>query len=74
MSKDYLWERDGHEFIMGWMESDKPHPGFGGSSNIYGAYCDQCQKCGMYGHEYQGSGRPGEYEGQKCGPQIRSLK
>jgi len=62
---DFLSEENGHEFVLGWEESDRPHPGFGGSTNIYGGYCEQCQKCGMYGYEY---------EDQKCGPQIRSTK
>jgi hypothetical protein len=54
----------GHEWGMGWEESDNPHPGFGGSTDIYGGYVDQCEKCGMYGYEFKD---------QPCGKQIRSL-
>lgn len=72
MNSDILWSLDGHEFIMGWEESDRPHPGFGGSTNIYGAYCDQCRKCGMYGYEFRSSAsKPALYEGQSCGKKIR---
>lgn len=48
----------GHAWGMGWKESDKPHPGFG----TYGAYTDQCYKCGMYGHEKNA---------EPCGKQLR---
>lgn len=41
----------GHCWDMGWEESDKPHPGFGGSYDIYGGYVAQCIKCGLYIHE-----------------------
>jgi len=43
----------GHIWDMGWEDSETPHPGFGGSQNIYGGYVDQCIKCGMFGHEYK---------------------
>ena len=61
-----------HIWGMGWEESDTPHPGFGGSQNIYGGYVDQCEKCGMYIYEFTGAtNRPGKYEGQSCGKKIR---
>ena len=64
----------GHEWGMGWIETDKPHPGFGGSQNIYGCYVDQCMKCGMYHYEFQSlTDTPGRYEGQACGECIREL-
>lgn len=43
---------DNHIWIEGWIDSDFPHPGFGGTQNIYGGYTAQCEKCGMYIHEY----------------------
>lgn len=52
----------GHDWGMGWEDSDKPHPGFGGTIDIYGCYVDQCQKCGMYGYEFKE---------QPCGEKIR---
>lgn len=63
----------GHQWGMGWEDSDKPHPGFGGSTNIYGAYVSQCEKCGMYFYEFCGSSdaHPGKYERQPCGKMIR---
>jgi hypothetical protein len=65
-------DNKGHEWDMGWQESDIPHPGFGGSTNIYGGYVDQCRKCGMYGYEFHGAAnRSGKYEGQSCGEKIR---
>lgn len=52
----------GHLWGMGWEDSDKPHPGFGGTTDIFGGYVDQCEKCGMYSHEFKN---------QFCGPIIR---
>lgn len=43
----------GHCWGTGWEESDEPHPGFGGSYDIYGGYTTQCIKCGLYGHEFK---------------------
>lgn len=62
-----------HEWGMGWEDSDLPHPGFGGSTNIYGSYVSQCEKCGMYGYEFRSlTAQPGKYEGQPCsGKKIR---
>jgi hypothetical protein len=62
-----------HEWDVGWEESDKPHPGFGGSTNIYGSYVTTCNKCGMYIYEFMGPSDdyPGKYEGQPCGRKIR---
>lgn len=69
----YTKARDTHEWGMGWEESEEPHPGFGGSSDIYGGYVDQCEKCGMYMYEFMGPSEeyPGKYEGQSCGKKIR---
>jgi len=65
-------DNKGHEWGMGWEESDRPHPGFGGSMDIYGCYVDQCEKCGMYGYEFRScTATPGKYEGQPCGEMIR---
>lgn len=59
-----------HDWIIGWQESDKPHPGFGGSQNIFGCYANQCSICGMYLHEFDSKGK---YAGQACGVVIRLL-
>ena len=62
----------GHEWGLGWEDSEKPHPGFGGSQNIYGGYVGQCEKCGMYQHEFMGlSTNSSKYHDQSCGKQIR---
>ena len=62
----------GHIWGMGWEDSDRPHPGFGGSMNIYGAIVDQCYKCGMYAYECYGStASPGKFEKQPCDKKIR---
>jgi hypothetical protein len=62
----------GHAWTMGWEDTEKPHPGFGGSTDIYGCYTDQCAKCGMYGYEFQSlTDTLGKYEGQICGKRIR---
>jgi hypothetical protein len=62
----------GHIWGLGWEDSDKPHPGFGGSTNIYGGYVGQCEKCGMYSYEFIGGTlNPGKFELQKCGDKIR---
>lgn len=53
----------GHIWGLGWEDSDKPHPGFGGSQNIYGGYVGQCEKCGMYSHEFDNK--------TPCGKKIR---
>lgn len=37
----------GHDWQMDWLESDKPHPGFGGSANIYGGYTSRCSRCNI---------------------------
>lgn len=63
--------QDDHDWRMGWIDTEKPHPGFGGSQNIYGYYIDQCFKCGMYSCEYFSGGK---HEGQACGEIIRSEK
>ena len=41
----------GHLWGMGWMESETPHPGFGGTTNIYGGYASQCARCNIYGYD-----------------------
>ena len=62
----------GHVWGTGWEESDKPHPGFGGSQDIYGCYVDQCMKCRMYGYEFQScTATPGKYENQFCKDRVR---
>jgi hypothetical protein len=62
----------GHVWGMGWEDSETPHPGFGGSTNIYGGYVDQCEKCGMYSYEFYGStNRIGKYQEQPCAEKIR---
>lgn len=38
----------GHIWEMDWEESERPHPGFGGSTNIYGGYVSRCAKCNLY--------------------------
>jgi hypothetical protein len=69
---DFTESELGHIWDAGWEESDTPHPGFGGSTNIYGGYVAQCAKCGMYGYEFHGSAAdPGKYELQPCGDKIR---
>lgn len=63
MNESNLQEDEfGHVWGMGWEDSDMPHPGFGGSQDIYGGYVDQCEKCGMYGYEFKS---------QQCGPKLR---
>ena len=52
----------GHIWGVGWEDSDRPNPGFGGTQDIYGGYVDQCDKCGMYGYEF---------EKQICGKKVR---
>jgi hypothetical protein len=65
-------DNKGHEWGLGWEESETPHPGFGGSQNIYGGYVGQCEKCGMYIYEFTGAtNNPGKYEGQPCDKKIR---
>lgn len=69
-----LYGKDDYDHIwaLSWIDSDEPHPGFGGNVNIYGAHCGQCAKCGMYDFEFIGGTKnPGKYELQKCGPKIR---
>lgn len=62
----------GHAWTMGWEETEKPHPGFGGSTDIYGCYVGQCAKCGMYNYEFDScTATPGKYQGQECGVKIR---
>lgn len=46
-------DKFGHIWGEGWEDSDHPHPGFGGSQNIYGGYVAQCMKCGLYGYEFK---------------------
>lgn len=36
----------GHDWQMDWVDSDTPHPGFGGTHNIYGGYTSRCANCG----------------------------
>lgn len=36
----------GHDWQMDWVDSDRPHPGFGGTRNIYGGYTSRCANCG----------------------------
>lgn len=69
-------EKSGHKWDLGWEETEKPHPGFGGSTNIYGCYVNQCSKCGMYIYEFMGASDqfPGKYEGLSCGESIRKLR
>jgi|SRR5208282_1674877 len=70
----YSGEEDtwGHIWEVGWEDSEKPHPGFGGSQNIYGGYVMQCEKCGMFGHEFTGSlNEEGIYVRTPCGEKIR---
>lgn len=72
--KVYGKDEYGHIWALSWIDSDKPHPGFGGSINIYGSYCSQCAKCGMYNFEFcGGTENPGKYELQKCGSKIREF-
>lgn len=65
----------GHAWGEGWQESETPHPGFGGTINIFGAYVGQCYKCGMYDYECYGlnEDNPGKYQKQLCGSIIRGL-
>lgn len=55
-------DKYGHVWDMGWEDSENPHPGFGGSQDIYGGYVSQCAKCGMYFHEFKD---------QICGVKVR---
>ncbi len=75
MEKDcYSGEKDawGHIWGMGWVDCDKPHPGFGGSQNIYGCYVGQCEKCGMFGYEFTESlNKDGISVLPFCGEKIR---
>ena len=68
-------DEHGHAWVLDWQDNEKPHPGFGGSTNIYGGYVDQCAKCGMYGYEFlPGTLAPPEkqiHKFQKCGVKIR---
>lgn len=62
----------GHAWTMGWEDTESSHPGFGGTTEIYGAYVAQCAKCGMYGYEFQScTETPGKYESQICDKKIR---
>jgi hypothetical protein len=61
---------DNHIWGMGWEDSDMPHPGFGGSLNIYGGYVDQCETCGMYIYEFMEGGK---YENKPCSEKIRDF-
>lgn len=62
----------GHCWTLGWEETEKPHPGFGGTMDLYGCHVGQCDNCGMYNYEFQSlSSVPGKYEGQRCGEKIR---
>jgi hypothetical protein len=63
----------GHVWTLGWEESENPHPGFGGSTDIFGGYVGQCGRCGMYQYEHMGPSKeyPGKYEGQHCGKIVR---
>lgn len=66
---------DDHDWQMGWEDSDTPHSGMGGTTNIYGGYVGQCGKCGMYAYEFvSGTANPGKYELQLCGSKIREWK
>ena len=47
-----------HEWDMGWRDSNKPHPGFGGSQNIYGGYTSQCKCCGIYIEDFDKNPAP----------------
>jgi hypothetical protein len=66
----------GHIWEMGWEESENPHPGFGGSINIYGGYASQCSKCGMFGEEFcPGTNNPNQEHFMKhCGDIIRNYE
>ena len=64
-----LQNKASHRWELGWEESEKPHPGFGGSMDIYGGYVDQCEVCGMFFYEFLGPNA--KYEFQKCGEKIR---
>jgi len=63
----------GHVWTLGWEDSENPHPGFGGTTNIYGGYIGQCGKCGMYQYEFMGPSKenPGKYEGKSCAEVVR---
>jgi hypothetical protein len=43
----------GHQWDMGWEDSEKPHPGFGGTQDIYGGYVSICAKCGLKGYNFK---------------------
>lgn len=62
MESDIAEDLNGHLWGMGWEESDKPHPGFGGTTDVYGGYVGQCEKCGLYNYEYKN---------QPCGDKVR---
>ena len=60
-----------HDWQMGWENSDKPHPGFGGSYNIYGGYVTQCKNCGMYIYEFEDE--KSQYYHKACVGEIREF-
>ena len=62
-------EANDHIWGAGWEDSDKPHPGFGGSYNIYGGYVDQCEKCGIYHYEFDD--KTHIYYNKQCEEKIR---
>lgn len=58
-----------HEWTLGWVDTDRPHPGFG--TDIMGAHTSQCDKCGMYQYEFDDWKGGGKYKGQPCKKKIR---
>lgn len=63
--KDTEEDDDEHDWDMGWVDTGRPHPGFGGTTDITGHYVGQCRKCGMYDHEFTD---------QPCGEKIRDIE
>jgi len=47
-----------HDWGVGWRDSETPHPGFGGSQNIYGGYTSQCERCGIYIEDFDENPTP----------------
>lgn len=47
----------GHDWQMDWLDSDKPHPGFGGTHDIYGGYTSRCSKCNILIHEWDSTSK-----------------
>lgn len=63
MTEDMM---NSHKWGVGWKDSEKPHPGFGGSQNIYGGYVAQCEICDIYIDDFDESPIPCKEKNNGC--------